>query len=586
MTSGAFARRRFDDRTAEPAPGSAGITSHAADHRSERVLDAVRRVARLVAQEPDSTTLLRALAPLLANLLQADQVLVASFNEDSLDGMISHGLPDDDLTTIAVSYALLESVAQRRSRLVLSTPQDMVPGANRRLGETAWREIVAVPALHHAGHAMAVLLIANSRRPGGFEPADIELLEVLAEQVVVGLDRATLLGRLDEWSRSLEALLAFSAAVHQQREPEPLLNEMVDHAARFLKADGGRAGLALPHGPRGDLQMQSTMYWRDGTWSRAPGAWSRNEGIPGRVLDHEFPYLSADYPSDPLADPELVASGQVRHAICVPIKDTTHAVIGFFELHRGEQRSAFTWNEATFLESLADTTAMAIENSRLVMALAAKNEEIRLLFARHAERLEEERQHVARELHDEAGQALVGVKLSLQALSRVIPDGMPGIRAPLDELRIQVNQATARLRQLARRLRPPTLDQHGLHVALAQLAHEMEERSAVAIHLETTWLPSRRLPVIETAVFRITQEALTNVVSHAEAGRVSVAVGECDASLWVRIADDGRGFDPSRESIGLGLRGIAERVHMLGGEYRVESESGRGTTLFVRLPVS
>ncbi len=590
MTPGAHARRRLGERDPELASIRGGVigaeSGQPTADRTSAVLDAVRRVARLVAQEPDSAMLRRGLAPLLASLLDAEQVLVASLHEDALDGVTSHGFPDEAAHTVAVSHPMLEWVAQRRTRVVVSTPHEHLPGTNHVLADTAWREVVAVPGLHHAGHAVAVLLVANRRSPGGFDSADIQLLEVLAEQVVVGLDRAKLLGRLDEWSRSLEALLAFSAAVHQQREPEPLINEMVDHAARFLKADGGRAGLAVADGPSGDLLMHSTTYWRDGSWSPVPRSWARNEGIPGRVLDHEFPYLSADYRADPMADSELVASGQVEHAICVPIKDATHAVIGFFELHRGAQRVPFTWNEATFLESLADTTAMAIENSRLVAALAAKNDEIRLLFARHAERLEEERQHVARELHDEAGQALVGVKLSLQALSRVIPDGMPSIRAPLDELRLQVNQATARLRQLARRLRPPTLDQHGLSVALAQLAHEFEERAAVSIQLDTTWLPARRLPVIETAIFRITQEALTNVVTHAAASRVSIGIGECDNTLWVRIRDDGRGFDPARESMGLGLRGIAERVHMLGGEFRVESSADRGTTVFVRLPVS
>jgi transcriptional regulator with GAF, ATPase, and Fis domain len=187
MTSGAFARRRIDARPAEPTPVSEDAPSRAvddrvADDRADRALDAVRRVARLVAQEPDSTTLLRALAPLLATILHADQVLVASLSEDTLEGMISHGLPDDDLTTIAVSYALLESVAQRRSRLVLTAAHDVLPGANRRLGETGWREIVAVPALHHAGHAMAVLLIANSRRSEGFAFADIELLEAASRR--------------------------------------------------------------------------------------------------------------------------------------------------------------------------------------------------------------------------------------------------------------------------------------------------------------------------------------------------------------------------------------------------------------------
>ena len=552
----------------------------------DRILDAVGRVARLVAQEPDRGALLNTLAPLIAELFDAEHVVVASLHEDVIETVTPYGIADHAMDVLANAYAALEWVAQRRQTVVINDETEQAPGASHALTAIGWRNVAVVPALHHAGHATAVMLVANRQTRVGFDERDVQLLNTLAEQVAVGVDRAKLLGRLDEWSRSLEALLAFSAAVHQQRDPEPLVNEMVAHAAQFLKADGGRAGLLVPRGPASELVMESTAYWLDGTWVDMPTRWARNEGIPGRVFEHEFPYLSADYRSDPAADPEMLARDSVRHAIGVPIKDATHTVIGFFELHRGPQRAPFTWNEATFLESLADTTAMAIENSRLVAALAAKNEEIRLLFARHAQRLEEERQHVARELHDEAGQALVGVKLSLQALSRVIPDGLPTVRVPLDELRLQVNQATARLRQLARRLRPPTLDQHGLPVALAQLAHEFEERAAMTVTMDTQWMPARRYPLVETAVFRITQEALTNVAAHAHATRVDVVIGECDQMIWLVVRDNGRGFSKDEVTTGLGLRGIAERVHMLGGECDITSAHGSGTTVSVRLPVA
>ncbi|MCU0617358.1 MAG: GAF domain-containing sensor histidine kinase, partial [Gemmatimonadaceae bacterium] len=312
---------------------------------------------------------------------------------------------------------------------------------------------------------------------------------------------------------------------------------------------------------------RSSAYWQSGAWYRGVREFSTHDGIPGRVLDTEFPYLTAEYASDAYADPALSAQALVQHAIAVPIKDNTGAVIGFFELHRAPGRPAFTWNDAAFLESLADTTAMAIENARLVTELALRNYEIR------------------RELHDEAGQALVGVKLALQTLSRVVPDGLQTIRSPLDELRQQVNQATARLRQLARRLRPPALDQHGLPSALSQLVHDTEERAGLEVALDLRWLPDRRSPVLETALFRITQEALTNIVAHANARRVSIQLGECSGSMWLQITDDGRGFQTGTETGGLGLRGIAERVHVLGGDFQLHSAPAEGTRLCVRLPV-
>jgi signal transduction histidine kinase len=550
--------------------------------RTGQLLEALHSVAHLVAREPDSDTLFRELAPVLATAMRASVAAVAPLVENTIGELVLAG--DIPVALQPIVARSLAFVGQRRQRTIVSDDSDLLPGTATALRDTGWRDVVLVPVLHHAGHATAALLVANRVDGAAFEPTDVRLLETIAEQVVVGIDRAQLFGRLDEWSRTLEALLTFSASVHRHAEPEPLVNDVLEHAARFLKADGGRAGIVHTDA-HGVVTLLSTGYWQSGAWYREPRRWTHDEGVAGRVFMHEFPYLTSDYPTDPLGDPSLQARGGVQHALAIPIKDTSHAVIGFLELHRGSDHPPFTWHDAGFLESLADMTAMAIENSRLMTELALKNYEIRQLFARHAERLEEERQHIARELHDEAGQALVGVKLSLQALSRAIPDGLPTVKTPLDELRLQVNQATARLRQLARRLRPPALDQHGLTVALSQLTHELEERSGMTIALDTEWLPERRSPVLETALFRITQEALTNVAAHARASEVCVRIGECERAMWLLVTDNGCGFDTQQQSHGLGLRGIAERVHVLGGDLHLESTSERGTRLRVRLPI-
>jgi signal transduction histidine kinase len=544
-------------------------------------LSAVFAVAQLLAREPDGDALIRTLALQLPALIGADLAIIATVQDGELMSMAC-STPVTDAPTIAMLRAIMTVSASRRESLVAGDAFATIPGTFSTPASIGWRSLIVMPALHHAGHPLAVLLIASSR-DDAFVLADQQLLGTIAEQTVVGLDRAQLLGRLSEWSNGMEALLAFSASVHQQRAPEALVNEMVEHAARFLKADAGRGGLSVSTGS--EVVMTSSAFWEHGQWTRAPRKWARREGIPGRILDHEFAYLAPDYPHDPASDPDLVAKGTIRHALAVPLRDASHTVVGFLELHRGVERPAFTWNDAAFLEALADTTAMAIENSRLVSALEAKNDEVRLLFARYAERLEEERQQIARDLHDETGQALVGVKLALQVLARVVPNADPTLAAPLDELRVQVNQATARLRQLARRLRPPSLDQHGLSTALAQLAHDTEQRSGLAVQVDLTGLGERRWPIHETAVFRIVQEALTNAVNHAAAQRCTVQVREVGSALLVRVADDGRGFLPGNATTGLGLRGIAERAQMLGGRYQLDSAPGRGTTLSVELPL-
>jgi signal transduction histidine kinase len=544
-------------------------------------LQAVLSVAQLLAREPDGATLLPELTKAVAPVVGADLVVFATMQDGEVGTMATAPSIVDPALAAALRPLLVTS-AQRRESLVAPDAFTTLPGTSTTPASIGWRSVAVFPARHHAGHVIAVLLVA-SQRDHAFADPELLTLGTIAEQAVVAVDRAQMLSRLSEWSNGMEALLSFSAAVHQHRAPEVLVNEMVEHAARFLKADAGRAGLLTTYG--GMAAMTASAYWQHGQWTRAARTWKRGEGIPGRVLDHEFAYLAPDYPNDQASDTDLVATGTIRHAVCVPLRDALHTVVGFLELHRGAERPPFTWNDAAFLEGLADTTAMAIENSRLLSALESKNEEIRQLFARHAERLEEERQHIARDLHDETGQALVGVKLALQVLSRVVPATDPTLATPLDELRLQVNQATARFRQLARRLRPPSLDQHGLETALSQLVHDAEQRCGIRIHLDADGLGHRRWPAQETAVFRIVQEALTNVCAHADASHCTVTVREDAQALALQVTDDGCGFERDARTPGLGLRGMAERVHMLGGQFALESTPGEGTRLSVELPL-
>ncbi len=275
----------------------------------------------------------------------------------------------------------------------------------------------------------------------------------------------------------------------------------------------------------------------------------------------------------------------MQRALCVPIKDAGDNVMGFFELHKCEDQPPFTWQDAAFLESLANTTAVAIRNAQLLKALEFKNRQIQALSADHLRRLEEERRRIARELHDEAGQMLIGVKLGLQVLAHRLPSQHPAVRAELDRLREQINSSAAMLKDIARQLRPPTLDELGLGTAIRQLAADFEARSSFEVHLNLTEPKERLSPVIETALFRVAQEALTNVVKHANASHVWLSLTREGQTVRLWIVDDGCGFDVNARRDGLGLLGMKERVELLGGRFAVESHRGEGTQVSVTLRV-
>jgi len=195
---------------------------------------------------------------------------------------------------------------------------------------------------------------------------------------------------------------------------------------------------------------------------------------------------------------------------------------------------------------------------------------------------EEERRRLARDLHDEAGQALTAILLRLEALAHDTP---PERIAEVLELKRLVNQAMEELTGLARQLRPSVLDDHGLATAIEAQAKGFEDTTGVSARAEILGDPSTLDEDLQIAVFRVAQEALSNVGRHAGAHSVEVELEMLDRGCELRVRDDGRGFDPDNPGRkGLGLDGMAERARLVGGELEVLSGSGRGTCVRLRLP--
>lgn len=199
---------------------------------------------------------------------------------------------------------------------------------------------------------------------------------------------------------------------------------------------------------------------------------------------------------------------------------------------------------------------------------------------------EEERRRIARELHDSTGQSLTSLLVGLQALEQTHDATQ---RQPIGDLRRIVGETLNEVHSLARQLRPSVLDDLGLAAALERYIADYRERYALPVDLVIRGLNERRLsPEVETTIYRIIQEALTNVARHAQADQVSVMIERRDAKTLVIVEDNGIGLDLTAATRGsrerLGLYGIRERAELLGGKVIIESEPGHGTSLFVELP--
>lgn len=220
-----------------------------------------------------------------------------------------------------------------------------------------------------------------------------------------------------------------------------------------------------------------------------------------------------------------------------------------------------------------------------------RKEEVRTrLLERVISAQEEERRRIARELHDETGQSLTSLALGLQAMEGV--KNLEEVKVRTAELRSLVAKTLEEVHHLARALRPSILDDLGLVAALERSVKGYEAATGLRIDFYAQGLDGKRLsPHLETALYRIVQEALTNVVKHAQARNVSVLLERRGRAVVAVVEDDGRGFDVAAarrsrgDDKGLGLIGIEERASLLGGTLTVESRPGMGTTVVVEIPL-
>ena len=250
------------------------------------------------------------------------------------------------------------------------------------------------------------------------------------------------------------------------------------------------------------------------------------------------------------------------------------------------QPDFFDKDRQLLLHSFANLGAIAIQNSLLLDRVQKGNEQLHALSQRLMKAQEEERLHLSRELHDELGQLLIAAIFQLGLLERNSTSS-EAVQEHVQGLRATVNNIQQELHALAVNLRPASLDHVGLVSAIEQYINEFRRQYSLNVEFETAGMQNRRFPsAVETAIFRIVQESLTNVILHAQATRVDVVINLKGDDAIAIIEDNGVGFFPSLATDGshLGLFGMRERVEMLGGSLTIESEPGKGTTVRAEVP--
>ncbi len=427
------------------------------------------------------------------------------------------------------------------------------------------------------------LLNLAKEQPRFYKEREAELALAFAQQAAIAIENARLYAEVSQRAVELSTLLEASRAASSTLELESVLTLI---AQQMVTAIGVTGCTLFRFDPEAD-RITTWVEWREGSrCTECKDAVYSLKELPATRLVLEERQPRVILATNPDADPAEVALLREQDAVSLLMLPLAAGdrVIGLAKLVNGAERT-FTDAEIGLCRALASQAAVAIQNALLFEEVRAGRQRLETLSRQLVQLQEVERRHIARELHDEISQVLTGLKLALETIRR-LPADMA--RERLGKAQELVNELMARVRELSLNLRPTMLDDSGLLPALLWHFGHYTAQTGVVVSFEHSGLERRFPAEVETAAYRIVQEALTNVARYAGVNEVAVRVTADEEKLCVEVEDEGVGFDPM-SALGagstFGLVGMHERAILLGGQLTLDSAPGRGTRLKAELPV-
>jgi len=432
--------------------------------------------------------------------------------------------------------------------------------------EEGLESLLVVPLCSKSRTLGTIFLMSKEVRD--FSDDEIGLLISAGQQIGVAVDNATMFLAQQRRAEQFRVIGEVGRQITSIMEVNQLLNQVVQSIHKTFGYD--HVAIAMIEEDYAVYRYGAGPLWENPAFNFNPSHLKiGSEGITGIVAaSGELIYLP-----DVREDPGYVEmqGSKTLSELTVPIK-VKDKIIGVLDA-QSERLNAFDNTDQVVLQSLADQTAVAIENAQLY---------------RQAKQLAvvEERNRLARELHDSVTQALYGITLHAEAAFRQLNvRDIPQANEQLSELRSTAQEALREMRLLIFELRPSVVEMKGLIPALQARLEAVEERAGMKVEInvdESLKLSDR----IQDGLYRIAQEALNNALKHAKANQIILNLSGNLSRVRMEIMDDGLGFKPDEavEGGGLGLDGIIERADLLDGELTLDSWPGKGTTIRIEVP--
>jgi GAF domain-containing protein len=559
------------------------------EQERRKQLEAVREVTAELTHELDLTALLKLITRRASELVDAESGVVHLWEESAqvLVPRAWHGFDDwIGLVRLGLGQGAPGAAAEKRQAMILNDYPAWQGATPLVLERTSISASLSEPILYQ-DRLIGVITVNHETAGRRFRDQDQKLLSIFADQAAIAIQNARLHEATNQRAHQLAVLNDLTGRLTTVLDLKELARQILVAAqtlipgavGRFWErvADDDSLHLVASVGLR-NPETEGILHFRAG------------EGLMGITAATRQPICSKNVANDErFLNREWAAREQVLSCVFVPLiyDERLYGILSILTRYEHE----FTDEEIGLLRSFADQAAIAIENARLYRELAERENRLRDLVGRLLLAQEEERRRVAYDVHDGLAQVAAAAQQHLEAFSsRYRPRG-DRARQELDVSRELARRTVGEARRVIAGLRPTVLDDFGLATALRKEVEALQAEGWQIRYREE--LGGERLPpTIETALFRVAQEALENVRKHAQTTRALLALRRIGQTVRLEVRDWGCGFRQaavlasSGPSERVGLPGMQERIAWLGGRCTVRSRPGAGTRILVEVPLA
>jgi len=539
----------------------------------------------------------------ITQITGAENCTISHWNlyKDSLTVLTHYVSPDNshaaEKTEAGMVYFLADypasfHVLHHHTPLFISVNDPTADRAEKALlTQLQWSNVLIMPMLYREQAVGFMKLYSDDN---GWQKSILKVLplcQALANQAAIAIENDQLYERAKDERLHAEAMQVISRALTSDLDYQRIVHNVADVAYRLVNSQF--ICVAVPEGdqlfPVAIASSQTSNGHRD--FPKNISLSLPDQGPLTRIL--QGPVVVADIEHDSAFVPwrqELQQYGW-RAMVVLPLF-ARNEFLGVL-IACASEPNAFSHNEVEVLMSLASQAAVAIQNASLFAELDTKRKDLHKMSLRLVNAQEEERRRIARELHDELGQALTALKINLDLARRGLPpDASDQLCNSIQEASILARQTLETARSISLELHPAILDDLGLAAALRWATDRYQDRLDLKIELDTNIDKVQLRAELKITIYRIITEALTNAVRHAQAKHISIQVYAKAEQIIIVVQDDGVGFaaqewlaSPAKHE-SLGLMSMKERAELLGGTFKINSETGQGTSIWATLPIA